>query len=308
MDGTTIEKLAFSLLPARPPTYFGQWGANGFVTHAHHGFFQTVDRFIAAEGYDLSDYPQALLNRYRYAVGKLVGLPVSMANLFMAYNTQLFERSGIEPIPSDWRHPGWTFDDLYEAARKLTVIDPQTDAMQQSGIYLWPGDLHLWAWLWGGDLFPPETYETGYPTASLLTSEEVRKGLDSIVELYRNRVIGPNEFEAGRTGMVLGALWDLQGSLGSGLLQEMEFGLGVMPKGTDRTTVMFSDIIFMSSQTKHPDVVWDFMKFLAQPGKHSLAFHTGLTPSRISDVFDWVDTMYPGRSPGSVAKRHLDVS
>lgn len=292
-DGWSYDsKLALLFASGDAPDLFGQWGSSGYVTHAHHGFLQTIDRFIAADGYDLSDFPPSLLNHYRYK-GELVGLPVSMANLFMAYNTTLFERSGIEPIPDDWHAPGWTFDDLIDVARKLTVVDPQTNELERWGIYLWPGDLHLWAWLWGGDLFPREAYETGYPTHSLLTSSEVRQGLESIVELYRNGVTGPNEFQQGRTGMVLGAVWDLQAWLGTGVLQEMDFGLGVIPKGTQRTTVVFGDFIFMSSQTKHPEVVWDFMKFLAEPGRNSLAFYTGLTPARISDVYDWVETMYP---------------
>jgi ABC-type glycerol-3-phosphate transport system substrate-binding protein len=76
----------------------------------------------ADPGFQLDDYPAALLAPYRRG-GQLHGLPWGINMRMLLYNKDLFDAAGLQPPAA-----GWTMDDLLNAAQRLT--SGQGDARQ----------------------------------------------------------------------------------------------------------------------------------------------------------------------------------
>jgi multiple sugar transport system substrate-binding protein len=92
----------------------------GFYRLAATGVISPIDDLVAATGYDLTQHYELCVNAMKLN-GKLYGLPqlAHPGRVGLFYNKPVFDAAGVS-YPDDT----WTYDDLLEAAKKLT--DPAT--------------------------------------------------------------------------------------------------------------------------------------------------------------------------------------
>ena len=97
------------------------WASTGVGTYfelAGQGHFLQLDSVVAKDKYDLKQHFPRAIDTAKTVDGKLFGLPslIHVSHIGLWYNAQLFDKAGVAPPTSDW-----TYDQLAEAARKLTT-------------------------------------------------------------------------------------------------------------------------------------------------------------------------------------------
>lgn len=86
------------------------------------GFILPVQQFIDADGYDISQFEENILNYYTVN-GQLNSMPFNTSNPVFYYNVDMFEEAGIEKLPEDWT-------ELTEVALKLVEAGKQQGKTQ----------------------------------------------------------------------------------------------------------------------------------------------------------------------------------
>ena len=81
-----------------------------------------LDPFVKRDKYDLTDFRKDSIELYRWK-GALYALPRDYGLQLIFYNTDLFQKEGLQPIPTDWNDKTWTFQKFQEYAIRLTKPD-----------------------------------------------------------------------------------------------------------------------------------------------------------------------------------------
>lgn len=214
-------------------------------------------------------YPQTL-HAYELADG-YYGLPRDFQTVVMFYNKEMFDAAGVAyPIPD------WTYDDLRETAKKLTVDQDGDGKTDQYGLYadLWDMEL-FWSeaiWAFGGEIVNTDHTQTliGEPNARQaweLIDAMVKDG--SIPPPATAGEYGDDMFQAKVAAMTPIGHWAVPGYVGAGI----QMGVAPMPVGpAGRTTSVNSAGFVLSKDSKNPEAAWEFVKFaLSEAGQKRLA-------------------------------------
>lgn len=110
---------------------------------ARQGLFLDLRPFIERDGFDLSVFPESVMEFYTGPFGEITGIPWDFTTILMGYNKDLFDERGLA-IPTR----EWTLDDMVEAARRLTFDQDGDGEMDVWGLHI--GALRQYVWrLWG---------------------------------------------------------------------------------------------------------------------------------------------------------------
>ena len=125
----------------------------GFTQFAVAGAFEPLDSYIAADGYDLSPYPAALLKSFQVDGAQLV-MPNSVLPFnFVYYNKDIFSAAGVAEPTSDW-----SIAEFVDAARKTT-----DKASKRYGLTLaWNEQYVAWMRMYGCELSNDDSAATEY--------------------------------------------------------------------------------------------------------------------------------------------------
>ena len=83
------------------------------------GMLMKLDAYVKRDKYDLSDFRKDALELYRWK-GDLLALPRDYGLQLIFYNTDIFQREGLQPIPADWNDKTWTLQKFLEYCQRLT--------------------------------------------------------------------------------------------------------------------------------------------------------------------------------------------
>ena len=226
-----------------------------------------IDEGIAAQGTDLSDFPEAHL-RHGYIDGQLHGLPVRGHVQLLFYRKDILEQAGVTP-PTNW-------SEVVEAG---LAVQESSDL---AGIALSYGKLNgqnLQVWinlLWGhgGDLFneddsPAFNSEAGVTATQqfidlLLTHEIVPVGAAAYVE--QDAV---NSFKQGNSAM-LPLWWWVRSQLTDpeeSTVTEEQLGVTALPAvtGSERTTFTNTWIFGVTEGSRNRDAAIEYLGWLTDP-------------------------------------------
>ena len=226
-----------------------------------------IDEGIAAQGTDLSDFPEAHL-RHGYIDGQLHGLPVRGHVQLLFYRKDILEKAGVTP-PTNW-------SEVVEAG---LAVQESSDL---AGIALPYGKLNgqnLQVWinlLWGhgGDLFnedgsPAFNSEAGVTATQqfidlLLTHEIVPVGAAAYVE--QDAV---NSFKQGNSAM-LPLWWWVRSQLTDpeeSTVTEEQLGVTALPAvtGSERTTFTNTWIFGVTEGSRNRDAAIEYLGWLTDP-------------------------------------------
>ena len=240
--------------------------------------------------YDYSHYPQGLVDMYTYD-GVHYAIPMDYDTIALFYNKGMFDAAGIA-YPDDT----WTWDTLVEVATKFTD--------EATGIYGFaaPNDsqsgyLNILAQN-GGFLFDPvarvsgfdkpETIEAFRFWISLVTEHKVSPGLETFTDNDANSL-----FQAEKVPMIFAGSWMLSAFTNNEEFNG-KFDIAVLPQGKERGTIYNGLGWAGAANTKHPEVVKDFIAFcgseeanvLYAQNKAAIPAYAG-TESHFTDQFDF---------------------
>ena len=215
-------------------------------------------------------YPQTL-DAYKTSDG-MFGLPRDFQTIALFYNKDMFDAAGVEYPTADW-----TYDDMREAAKKLTKDTDGDGKINQFGFYsdLWDMEL-IWSeaiWAYGGDVINADH------TKTLIAEPKAKEAW----QLFHDMMFedkswpdtntageyGGDPFLAGVAAMTTIGHWVVPG------YSEVNFKWDVapMPKGpAGQATSVNSAGFVIAKDSKSPDAAFEFLKYvLSEPAQKRLA-------------------------------------
>ena len=214
-------------------------------------------------------YPQTL-QAYKTPDG-MYGLPRDFQTIALFYNKDMFDAAGVAYPTADW-----TYDDLRNAAKKLTKTGSD-GKVTQFGFSddLWDMEL-IWSeaiWAYGGDVINADHTKTllGEPKAH--EAWQLFHDIMFVDKSWPNSTTsdeyGGDPFQAGVAAMTTVGHWVVPG------YAELKFKWDVapMPKGpTGQATSVNSAGFVVAKDSKNPDAAFEFLKYvLSEPAQKRLA-------------------------------------
>jgi multiple sugar transport system substrate-binding protein len=201
-------------------------------------------------------FPSTLAIHQPEADGPVYGVPNDFTPMVIYYNTNSFERAGVETPSGDW-----TWDEFVQTAQELTLdgegrnrLDPDFDA---ENVTQWGFRVRQFSFEWiyrlwqnGGDVLSPDgTTATGY-----LDSPESIEAITWLADLMLEQGVGPDlstldqmlqqagfldRFLAGDVAMFDRGHWELVGLQSNAAYEPGIFAVVGQPSNTDDATVMY---------------------------------------------------------------------
>jgi len=249
--------------------------------YASRGLLEPLDGYVQRDGLDLEDFYPGLLDTFEYE-GSLYGLPRDNDTKVIFYNKALFDAAGL-PYPE----PGWTWDDLREAAIKLTKRDG--DQTIQYGFAYEPDEWwRLWVWQNGGELYDNDKA----PTRTLMNSDEAIGAIQWLADLTNvDRVTPP--YDVQKTSLGIGQLFQdgkLAMAFGNhalipGFASEpgLKWDVVGLPQQKEQVNTAGGSGYVISQASQHKEAAWTFLKWLESPKGQAIFTESGVAvPSRRS--------------------------
>ncbi|PKO23450.1 MAG: hypothetical protein CVU38_04035 [Chloroflexi bacterium HGW-Chloroflexi-1] len=212
------------------------------------------DEVLEADGEPVeADFLPGLLAHFQWQGGTW-GLPAGVNPLFVLYDPAAFESAGLEP-PS----PGWTWDDLFNAARQLT--QREGDRVVRYGFADFGlGSIRSAVEALGGQLMddsaesPMPMLDDPHTVAAVQRYADLALVQRVMVNPARERLDSFAVVQGGKVAMSvsLAQLWD------GG--RDEELRVAPLP---DRSPVWLSGY-FISAGTAHPEAAWRWLRFLSR--------------------------------------------
>ncbi|WP_274364003.1 ABC transporter substrate-binding protein [Paenibacillus thermotolerans] len=231
------------------------------------GAITPVQKFIDADGYDVSGLEENILGYYTFD-NQLYSMPFNTSNPILYYNKDMFKAAGLDP-----ENPPKTYEEVAAAAKALTQ-DGRYGA--SFAIYGWfMEQFHANA---GVDYLNNGNGRTALATESLVGGDvgvktmEWWKGMiddGTMLNLGRKTADTKTAFAAGQVGMILDSTAGLRGIVDA-VGGKFEVGTGFLPKPADAqeggVIVGGASLWVMNNRPEAEQKgAWEFMKFLAAP-------------------------------------------
>ena len=244
-----------NMSPLQKPDYL----ANGFLTNL-------TPLIEADDSFDASNWFEPTFSAWEDDAGDVYGFGHGIFTEAVFYNKDMFEEAGIEVPSLEWGE-SWTWDELADIARQLTVGDDP--ATQQWGFY-WqfePGWLFPIFKAFGGDIATEDR------SVVTLDSEGSVAALDFLNQLMWVDGTAPppsvtsatsagNLFMQGRLGMFLDGSWWMFGFKDG--IEDFEWGVLPVPTGPEGTyTGYWVDAWGIPANSENQQAAWEFVKFMS---------------------------------------------
>jgi multiple sugar transport system substrate-binding protein len=212
----------------------------------------------------------------------IYALPEDNAQYGLFYNKAIFDKHNQD-------HPGervdyptadWTWEDLRQAARKLTTYDG-SGRMTQAGI-----DFAIWAWPFmtflaqaGGELWSRDGQRCTVNSPAGVKALEFFRRLQREDRSFNPSLsgytsgTGPDAlFGAGRTAMLLDGSWRVPNL--ELVAPGLDFAVAPLPRGKVPAVVSGCVLWGISAKAKSKDEAWEFLKWLTEPEQALLYWDT----------------------------------
>ena len=245
-----------------------------------------LDDYIAkSEKVDMSNYMPEITELYTYD-GSYYAVPKDYDTIALWYNKKMFDDAGLE-----YPNENWTWDDLYEAAKKLTNGDKYGFCMNTSNDQ---DTYYNMVYSMGGYIVNDDHTKSGYDDANTI------KAMDYVGKLLKDccppattmSETGTDVmFQSGTVAMITQGSWMTAGFLDNEYLVE-NCDVAILPY--DKTTGMRTSICnglgwAASADTKRPDDCWKLIEWLGSKEMQEKQAELGVTMSAYEGTSDkWV--------------------
>lgn len=269
------------------PDIFWINGPN-IVKYAANDMLVPLDELVESNNIDLSVYPEGLIDIYTVD-GKLYGIPKDWDLTALWYNKKLFDEKGVE-----YPNENWTWDDMVEAARKLTdkekgiygiAARPDT----QEGIY----DTIPQA---GGYIISEDRKTSGYDTKEALEGTKIwidllEEGLSPTLEEQAD-TNAIELFKGEKVAMVYAASWNVPVFMQNEVIKD-HIDLTIMPLIKERAATIHGLSNAIAANSKYKDEAWDFVKFLGSKEANEVWAKSGVVIPAHKEVLDIWEASHP---------------
>lgn len=202
---------------------------------------------------ELDDFAPGALQAMTYE-GKLYGLPLMAPSRALWYRKDLFLEHGLDP-----NAPPETWEGIRDAARRIVRYDG--DKVTRIGISL-SADILVHGFLTNGvNWFTEDSRKAGFNTPEGLETLEFWSQLARDMQYLGSNVDLDGGFYEGAVGMLYGYVNPLTASrIDPALLNDI--GGPVVMERRKKAAFTYPDWVYLTSQSKHPEEAWEFMKWL----------------------------------------------
>jgi multiple sugar transport system substrate-binding protein len=233
-------------------------------------FLEPLDKYIAADNYNLADYPQAYVDPGKNTKGEQIGVPFRGHAFTLFYRKDVFDKLGLKP-PTTWAE--------YEEAAKKIQENTDLDGTAQylavsSGQNLFTWESLLWSN--GGDIFdkdlkPIFNNEAGVEATQRYVDWLQKQKITADGAKAWNEGEAANELTAGRAAMWLGWSWYYSNFTDKALVAPEVLGnVGFAPppawegKGAPATYGYIWEASIPPG-SKHKEAAWEYLKWMTNP-------------------------------------------
>nr|AYQ75667.1 sugar ABC transporter substrate-binding protein [Cohnella candidum] len=273
--------------------------ASNVASFAHAGALLPLTSYMRKDG-RMDDIPASTLATYTYK-NEVYMAPLNESSIALFYNRKMFEEKGI-PFPSADPEMPWTWDQVLEAARKLTDpskgvygIDP-AQGFQNAGATAY--FKYPIIWQFGGEVMSPD----GSTARGYLDSPQTKKALRFYSDLYNKYKVSALEYPAdpfpnGYLGMTIEGSWSL--SYFAEKFPDFKLGrdydIAPLPKETRQAVANGSWALGISSRSKYAEEAWNFVNWVTGPeGQVMYCSITNDIPARYSAALQFPElNKYP---------------
>jgi len=260
--------------------------SNNFYRYASNDMLMTMDDLIASsDKIDLNNYPEGLVALYNHN-GKQYCIPKDFDTIGLWYNKTMFDEAGLE-YPDET----WAWDDLYEAAKKLTKPDKSQYGFlaalhNQEGFY-------NFIYQNGGTVITPDK-KSGYDDPRTIEAMEfyvkfVKEGLSPLIFGDAERA---EAMQNGLCAMGFFGSWNLSGFAANEYMAE-NFDVTVLPAAPNggRASIYNGLGYAIAPNTRNADVAWKWVEYLASEEGQLRQAELGIAISAYKGTADaWVES------------------
>lgn len=257
------DKLRTMMAGDIPPDVF-YMSVENFPIYSQKQVLLNLDPYIKASRFDTSDFFPALLNGFRDK-GHIFGLPKDFTTQVLFYNKDLFDRDHIA-YPTD----KWTWEDMRDAAKKLTHDFDGDGRIDQYGLQYIGGTMMQYCWYRqaGARMFTPDGKRFALNSPAGVRALQFLHDLDykDHVALTTSAAAGRDaqaEFSNGHLGMFIGYGRWLVPRFRE--MNKFRWDCSVMPHDKERFSVIATVAYSIAAKSKHPKEAWELVKFLTGP-------------------------------------------
>ena len=269
------------------PDTFWMHSNNIFYYGSNDQLLDLTDYIQKSDLVDLSNYPEGLNSIYNIN-GKQYAIPKDYDTIGLWYNKTLFDEAGIE-YPND----SWTWDDLYDAAKKLTKPDGSQYGFC-AGLHNQEG-YYNFVYQNGGTIITDDK-KSGYADPKTVEAIDyyfkfVRDGLSP--KIFDDKGRG-EAIENGLCAMGLFGSWNLSG-FASNEFMTKNFDVAVLPQGKDgkRASIFNGLGNAIAANCKHPDEAWKWIEYLSSEAWQKRQAELGIAISAFNGTADAWTAAYP---------------
>lgn len=239
-----------------------------------------LDDLMAASGVKKDEFIPALVDAFTYD-GKLYGIAKDFNTLGMFYNKDLFDKAGLD-YPTD----DWTWDDLKQAAQKLTDLSDANKPVYGFCTPPDPGRFPAFVFQNGGTVMTPDFKDITLDSEAAIAAAEFYTS-------FRAEGIGaiPSDLGEGWQGTLFGKGQCAMVYEGGWLIPYLrdqfpgtKYGVVMPPAGPKgEGNLIFTVAWGVSANTKNPEAAWKVVQFLTSEASQKTVLESGFAlPSRVS--------------------------
>lgn len=261
-----------------------------------------TDRIAQSNKINLTKYPEDITELYAYE-GKNYAIPKDYDTIALWYNKTLFDEAGVS-YPDE----SWTWDDFYEAAKKLTDKEKgiygtaYNTGNNQDGYYNIIYDF-------GGYIISDDKKTSGYDDPKTieamefvyrLIEEELAPSLESISETAGNVLFG-----SGKVAMLTQGSWMVPEFSQNEYTKE-NCDVAVLPKSSDGKRISIYNGLGWAADAngKHTEEAWKLIEYLGSKEAQKKQAELGVTMSAYEGTSDaWANSQ-----PQFNLQAHLDMT
>ncbi|GGH15022.1 ABC transporter substrate-binding protein [Paenibacillus segetis] len=244
--------------------------------------------------------PKMESNKFVSPDGKLLGYSVANEIIILHYNKQLFDDAGI-PYPPAETEKAWTWDQMLEVARKLTVDKngkhPNEAGFDKGNIVQFGIDVnHAADFFWTPFAISNGGGEVSQDGKELLINKpETIEAIQKVADLSLKEFVSPTPAQAqglpgdvgqklasGKIAMATSGQWELV-NIGPQVEKGLKNGVGVLPIFKKPATTNTGLPLVIYNTAKHPDEAITLYKWLMDPNQNQANFDSGVwMPTELS--------------------------
>ena len=230
------------------------------VNYAADGVLENLDPYIEKAGYDLSDYWPGLLDFATYD-NHVYGFPRDIGLEVLYYNKDLFDAAGL-----DYPNDTWTWDDLKNAAEKLTDVTA-SGRVTRYGLAMEGGKYQLWIGQNKGSILD----DMRNPSRCTLADPEAMAGIQYFADLMNSdsamRDANLSQaggdaavFQSGQAAMIVQNSSRITAFNDAGM--NYDVAVVPIPENGQRSASAAGAAWTMSSVSDNKDAAWTFLSWL----------------------------------------------